>query len=102
MNGTAKTTSGKVKVFNAYQGADAGFLIPANTVFQWTEKKANWLKMTDGNWINCGATFQYAQILTYPTTTPPPPPVDPPPANAPKLTNIIDVFNDGTIDVKPQ
>jgi hypothetical protein len=104
MNGTARTTSGKVKLFNGYQGADTGRTLGPLTVFQWIEKRANWLKMANGDWINCGSTWQYASILTYPTTTePPPPPIDPPnppPAGGePTLTNTIEVFDDGTIDV---
>lgn len=98
-NGTAKTTSGKVKVFTAYQGVETGRYINPLTIFEWKNKQANWLQLIDNTWVNCGSTFQYAYILTYPTTTPPPPP---PPPTGKVLKNVINVFSDGSIVVIPQ
>jgi len=97
MNGTARTTTGRVKVFSAVQGVETGKYIAALTVFEWKVKQNNWLQLLDNTWVNCGTSFQYANILTYPTTTPPPPP----PVGK-KLKNIIDVYDDGSIVVKPQ
>jgi hypothetical protein len=72
--GTAKTTTGRIKIFATYQGIETGKYIPALTVFEWKTKQMNWLQLPDNTWVNCGTGFQYANILTYPTTTPPPPP----------------------------
>jgi hypothetical protein len=98
MNGTAKTTTGRIKIFTTFQGVETGRYIAALTVFEWKTKQLNWLQLPDNTWVNCGTSFQYANILTYPSTVVPPPP---PPVGK-VLTNIIDVFNDGTIVVKPQ
>jgi hypothetical protein len=97
-NGTAKTTTGKIKIFAALQGVETGKYINALTVFEWKTKQLNWLQLLDNSWVNCGTSFQYANILTYPSTVVPPPP----PPTGKVLKNIIDVYNDGSIVVKPQ
>jgi hypothetical protein len=99
-NGTAKTTTGKIKIFATFQGLETGRYINALTMFEWKTKQMNWLQLPDNTWINCGTSFQYANILTYPTTTPPP--IPPPPPVGKVLKNVIDVFDDGSIVVKPQ
>jgi hypothetical protein len=98
MNGTAKTTTGRIKIFTAFQGVETGKYINALTAFEWKTKQMNWLQLLDNSWVNCGTGFQYANILTYPSTVVPPPP----PPTGKVLKNIIDVYNDGSIVVKPQ
>jgi hypothetical protein len=78
MNGTAKTTTGRIKIFTSFQGVETGKYIAALTVFEWKTKQLNWLQLPDNTWINCGTSFQYANILTYPSAVVPPPPPPPP------------------------
>jgi hypothetical protein len=86
-NGTAKTTTGRIKTFSAYQGVETGKYIAALTVFEWKVKQANWLQLLDGTWVNCGTSFQYVNILTYPSAVVPPPPPPPPPIPIPQSGN---------------
>jgi hypothetical protein len=79
MNGTAKTTTGRIKIFTAFQGVETGKYINALTAFEWKTKQMNWLQLLDNSWVNCGTGFQYANILTYPSTVVPPPPPPPVP-----------------------
>lgn len=92
--GTAKTTTGKVKIFAAYQGIETGKYVNALTVFEWKVKQNNWLQLPDSTWVNCGTSFQYANILTYPSTVTPPPPI---PTGSMTLNRIEIVDDAGTI-----
>ena len=98
--GTAKTTSGKVAVFDLFQGAKTGAMINALTVFNWKVKQANWLQLVDNTWVNCGSSFQYVNIQTYPTdvVVPPPPPPPPPPVGV-TVTHTILIDNTGRISI---
>ena len=98
MYGTAKTTSGKVAVFDAFQGLKTGATINALTVFTWKVKQANWLQLIDNTWVNCGNVFQYVNILTYPTPDVPPPPPPPPPVGV-TVTHTILIDNTGRISI---
>lgn len=55
-----------------------------------------WLHMTSprNGWLNAGVNQQFVDWETV-TITPPPPPTK-------TVTNIIRVYNDGSIDVTPQ
>ena len=79
MNGTARTTSGRVAVFATFQGEKTGRYIAASTQFEWTFKSGTWLQLPDNTWVNCGASAQYATIISYPSTVTPPPPPPPTP-----------------------
>jgi hypothetical protein len=96
MNGTAKTTTGRIKIFTAFQGVETGKYINALTAFEWKTKQMNWLQLLDNSWVNCGTSFQYANILTYPSTVVPPPP--PPPPGV-VVTHTILIDNTGRISV---
>jgi hypothetical protein len=92
--GTAKTTTGKIKIFAAFQGVETGKYIAALTVFEWKTKQMNWLQLLDNSWVNCGTGFQYSNILTYPSTVAPPPP---PPAGKPMILDMIQLTDDNGI-----
>jgi hypothetical protein len=93
-NGTAKSTTGRIKIFATYQGIENGKYINALTVFDWKTKQLNWLQLPDNTWVNCGSTFQYAAILTYPSTVPPPPP---PPVGTSLTVNTIELTDDAGV-----
>ena len=100
MNGTAKTLATKVKLWSAKQGTETGGYLSANTQFEFTEQSGTWLKLPNGNWANSGSSFQYITVLTSPSVVTPPP-VNPP-TTGKTLTNIINVYSDGSINVAPQ
>ena len=100
MNGTAKTLASKVKLWSAKLGTATGGYLDANTQFEFTEQSGTWLKLINGNWTNCGSSFQYITVLTQPSAVTPPP-VNPP-ATGKTLTNVINVYSDGSINVTPQ
>jgi GH25 family lysozyme M1 (1,4-beta-N-acetylmuramidase) len=100
MNGTAKTLASKVKLWSAKLGTATGGYLDANTTFEFTEQSGTWLKLINGNWTNCGSSFQYITVLTQPSAVTPPP-VNPP-ATGKTLTNVISVYSDGSINVAPQ
>jgi hypothetical protein len=58
---------------------------------------ASWLQLQNGNWIPLLQNSRPKAVYISTVVAPPTPPV-----TGKVLTNIIDVFSDGTIDVKPQ
>lgn len=91
----AKTLT-SVAVFDNLRGKKIG-LIPKGVQFEYIKKDITWLQRKDGTWVNCGAQFQYVQIInsTPPTT---PPPVVVPPATEPVRVILVRV-SDGKISL---
>jgi hypothetical protein len=94
MNGTARTTLGAVALWDKKNGTKTGKYIPASTLFEWILKDMTWLELPDHTWINCGTTFQYATILTSPSTVTPPPP---PPTVT--VTHVLQINDAGKISI---
>jgi hypothetical protein len=97
-NGTGKTTSGPVALWDKKNGTKIGKSMPANTQFEWIVKDTTWLELVDHTWINCGSVFQYATIVSYPSETPPPPPPIPIPqsGNFAIIKHLPEVMSDPT------
>jgi hypothetical protein len=93
INGTAKTSSGPVALWDKKNGTKIGRSMPANTQFEWITKDTTWLELVDHTWINCGSSFQYATVLTSPTTVTPP---QPPPVTV-KVTHILHIDDTGRV-----
>lgn len=83
----------QVKVFNAINGTQTR-LIGANVTFNALELVGDWLKLPTGEYVNIYKGGELAVDVT-PIAPPPPPPTK-------VLTNVIEVFNDGSIIVTPK
>lgn len=97
------TTKDRIPVRLAPDGAVAtGGYLPKGAKLLINEVNGVWLHITSSNgiprigWVNAGASMQFVSWSLIPVT-PPPPPVP-----TKTVTNIIKVYNDGSIDVTPQ
>lgn len=94
----AKTLT-TVAVFDAIRGNKIGS-VPKGVQFQFVEKHTTWLKRVDGTWINCGAQFQYVEIVSY-GSNPTPPPVTPPAGTEAEHTIKINSIGKISVDGLP-
>lgn len=92
----AETKTSKVALWNGKNASKVGKDFPANTQFEYGVQDGTWFQISAGPyaglWMNAGSSWQYIRIISTP---PPPPPVK-------TLTNLIHVYDDGSIDVLPQ
>ena len=92
----AKTLSSNVALWYGANTVKTGKVFPANTTFEYSVQEGTWFQIAPGQpsaglWMNAGPAEKYIVVV----------PVAPPPAEK-TLTNIIEVFNDGSINVVPQ
>ena len=94
------TTLDSIPVRTAPDGAPISPYLAKNTPISGDAVDGTWLHMIAPRvgWVNAGANMAKVRWETITVTPPPPPP--PPPTKT--VTNIISVYNDGSIDVAPQ
>jgi hypothetical protein len=89
-------TLDSIAVRTAPNGGAISPYIAKSTPVSGDQVIGTWLHMTSprNGWLNAGVNQQFVDWETV-TVTPPPPPTK-------TVTNIIRVYNDGSIDVTPQ
>lgn len=91
------TTTAQVKTYSQPNTSSTLMALIGNGVtFNASEQQGDWVHHTDGRWVN--VMKNGVKVITVTVVTPPPPP--PPPTKT--LTNLIHVYNDGSINVVPQ
>ena len=94
MNGTTiERTS-----IRATPGGDVLGNIPANIAITFTPDIGGWLRLSSVDGVARLGYVNTRSVKVLDTVTPPP--VTPPTGK--RITNIIDVYSDGSINVKPQ
>lgn len=92
----AVTRDSNVALWNGKNTTKTGKVFPAKTQFEYLVQDGTWFQIASGPfagfWMNAGSNWQYIQIVTTP----------PPPVEQKVLTNLIHVYDDGSIDVIPQ
>lgn len=94
-------TLDSIPVRSSIDGGAISPYLAKNTPISGDAVDGTWLHMTAPRvgWVNAGANQTKVKWENV-TVTPPPPP--PPPNPTKTVTNIIRVYNDGSIDVTPQ
>jgi hypothetical protein len=101
--GVYKTLVSLIEYGSAGYTSPTGIIIPAgtNVLIDATQENVKglmeWGRLKNGNWIHLLQNGKpRVELVTAVTPTPPPP------VTGKRITNIIDVYSDGTINVKPQ
>ncbi len=95
MNGT---TIERTIVRSAPSG-DAIATIPAQTPITFTQQSGSWLLLSSAGGVARSGYVNARSVKIE--QTPPPPPPDTPPAGK-TITNIISVYDDGSVSIAPQ